>query len=211
MAVAVYVRVSTLDQKSGIESQEKALREYLANHGIETATWYRDMITGATTDRPAFNELQKAIFNGKHKTVVVWKLDRLSRSLRDGVNLLHDWLDQGIRIVSITQQLDLSNTMGKLVAHLLLGLAEMERENLRENTKRGMAAAKARGVKLGKRPRLFKRDIKERMRRGRSVTQIARSLGKSRQALYDCLRREGTSMEELRHEVREELRKKASK
>lgn len=56
------------------------------------------------------------------KTVMVWKLDRLSRRLRDGVNLLADWCDRGIRVVSITQQIDLSGPVGRMIAAVMLGL-----------------------------------------------------------------------------------------
>jgi DNA invertase Pin-like site-specific DNA recombinase len=80
MKSAVYIRVSTLDQASGAKSQEHAINRYLKAHGLK-AKWFRDTMSGSTTDRPAFAKLQKAIFNGEVSTVVVWKLDRLSRSL----------------------------------------------------------------------------------------------------------------------------------
>jgi DNA invertase Pin-like site-specific DNA recombinase len=67
----------------------------------------------------------------------------------------------------------------------------MERESIRENTKRGLAAAKARGAKLGKRPKLFAKDITPLLRNGLSMSQVARELGKSRQVCYDALKREG--------------------
>ena len=174
--VAVYVRVSTLDQEKGIQSQEHGLAEYLRNHGIENATWYRDRLSGATTDRPAFKQLQKDIFQGRVKTVVCWKLDRLSRSQRDGINLLADWLEQGVRVVAVSQQLDFSGPAGKLVAGVLFALGEMKRDNLRENTKRGKANAKARGTKLGKRPKLFAKDIVPLLekRRSRSASTTSR-------------------------------------
>ena len=113
---AVYVRVSTLDQEKGIESQEHALREYLQGHGIKDALWFRDRISGKDTQRPAFQKLQEAIFNGQVRTVIVWKLDRLSRSLRDGINVLTDWIDKKVRVVSITQQIDLDGPMGRMIA-----------------------------------------------------------------------------------------------
>jgi DNA invertase Pin-like site-specific DNA recombinase len=75
--------------------------------------------------RPVFDRLQKAIFTGTVTTVVVWKLDRISRGQRDGVNLLADWCE---RVVAVTQQIDLSGTVGRMVASVLFGLAEIESE-----------------------------------------------------------------------------------
>src|SRR5262245_58499378 len=105
MKCAVYVRVSTLDQTSGAKSQEQAAKRYLQSHGIK-ARFFRDAMSGSTTSRPAFEKLQAAIFRGEVDTVVVWKLDRLSRSLKDGINILADWLVKGVRIIAISQQLD---------------------------------------------------------------------------------------------------------
>ena len=91
--------------------------------------------------------------------------------------------------MAISQQLDYSGTMGRMVAGVLFALAEMERENLRENTKRGLAAAKARGVKLGKRPKLFAKEIQPMLDGGLTVAQVAKQLGKSRQAIYSAIAR----------------------
>lgn len=197
----VYVRVSTLDQEKGIKSQEKAVQDYLDGHGIDGARWYVDRLSGATTKRPEFEKLQKDIFNGRVKTVVCWKLDRLSRSLRDGINVLGDWLENDVRVVAVSQQLDFNGTVGQMVASVLFAIAQMERENIRENTKRGLAAAKARGVKLGKRPKLFAKDIVPLIQSGHSLSSAARELGKTRQALYDALKREGVAVDEIKRNV----------
>ena len=69
--------------------------------------------------RDAFQRLQAAIFAGKITTVVVWKLDRLARSLTEGVNVLADWCQRGVRIIAITQLIDLSGPVGHLIASLL--------------------------------------------------------------------------------------------
>jgi DNA invertase Pin-like site-specific DNA recombinase len=187
---ALYIRVSTLDQTKGLKSQEKALRDYYNNQGFTNVVWYKDELTGSTINRPAFNKLQKDIFNGKIGTVICWKLDRLSRSLQDGINVLCEWLKKDIRIISVTQQLDFSGATGQLIASVLFAVAAMERETLRENTKRGMLAAKARGVKLGKRPKLFAKDIKPLLQKGMSIGEVADKLGKTRQAIYNALKRE---------------------
>jgi len=195
--VAVYCRVSTFDQEKGLKSQEKALKEYCNNHGLTNLLWYRDKITGSTTNRTAFNKLQSDIFDGKVGTVVCWKLDRLSRSLKDGINILTDWLEKDVRVIAIAQQLDFSGAVGQLIASVLFAVAAMERENLRENTKRGMAAAKAKGVKLGKRPKLFAKDIVPLLQNGLSIGEVAEKLNKTRQAVYNALKREAIDLNTL--------------
>ena len=84
--------------------------------------------------------------------VVVWKLDRLSRRQRDGVDLLADWCDRGVRVVAVTQQIDLSGAVGRMVASVLFGLAEIESEYRRERQAAGIAVAKERGIYRGRRP-----------------------------------------------------------
>ena len=89
--------------------------------------------------------MQQGIFTGTIRTVVVWKLDRISRRQREGVNLLADWCERGVRVVVITQQLDLSGAVGRLVASVLFGLAEIEQEYRRERQAAGIAVAKRKG------------------------------------------------------------------
>jgi len=199
--IAIYLRVSTCDQENGLKSQRRALKDYCTNNGFSNLKWYQDRLSGKDTDRPAFKKLQKDIFDGKVNTVVVWKLDRLSRSLKDGINILCDWLKKNIRVISVTQQLDFSGATGQLVASVLFAVAQMERENLRENTKRGLAAAKARGVKLGKRPKLFAKQIVPLLEKGMTIQAIADKLGKTKPAIYNCLKRESVDIEELRDKL----------
>jgi len=195
--IAVYCRVSTYDQEKGIQSQQRALKEYCINHELTNRVWYKDRISGAKTGRPAFNRLQKDIFDGKISTVVCWKLDRLSRSLKDGINVLTDWLDKDIRVIATTQQLDFSGATGQMIAGILFAVAQMERENLRENTKRGIEAARARGAVLGKRPKLFCKDIIPLIHKGYSITEASKELKKTRQAVYDAFKRENINLRVL--------------
>ncbi len=191
-AVALYVRVSTIDkQAKGLQSQEEALKEYCRNHNLTKIKIYRDKMTGSKIDRPQLNKLQHDIFLGKISTVICWKLDRLSRSLKDGINLLVDWLDRDIRVIAVSQQFDFNGAVGKLIASVLLGIAEMERQNIRENIIRGMKNAKKQGKKIGGRePKLFAEDIKKLKSEGMNMSQIAQHLNCSRQACYLALKRE---------------------
>src|SRR6266404_1986802 len=148
--IGAYLRVSSADQKH--DSQRAEIKKYLKSNGISLnrVTWYEDTETGTRLKRPNFDRLQADIFDGKIKTVILWKLDRLSRNLRDGVNVLADWADKGIKIIVITQQLELSGVIGRTIAALLLGLAEIEHTNIRERQRAGIEAAKTRGVYTGR-------------------------------------------------------------
>ena len=142
--------------------------------------------TGATLDRPAFDWLQKDIFTGKVQTVVVWKLDRLRRRLRDGVNLLADWTDKGVRIVVVTQQLDLSGPIGRMIAAVMLGLAEIELESIRARQRAGIALARKRGAYKGRQPGARKASperARELAAKGNKPVEIARSLGISERSV----------------------------
>lgn len=174
----VYVRVSTVGQN--IDGQEMEIKRWLENNQIVDAQWFVDRSSGTTIDRPAFINLQKAIFDGEVQTVVIWRLDRLSRNLKDGINILTDWLEQGIRVVSISQMLDFSASTGKVMAAFLLGLGEMEMETRRERQMIGIAAAKERGVYTGRQRGTFKakpQRAKALKEKGLTIPEIAKSLG----------------------------------
>jgi DNA invertase Pin-like site-specific DNA recombinase len=181
--IACYCRVSSARQKT--DSQKPEIRRWLEGNGIDPATaeWFEDKETGRTLKRPAFDRLQKAVFAGRVKMVVVWKLDRISRRQRDGVNLLADWCERGVRVVAVTQQIDLSGAVGRMVASVLFGLAEIESEYRRERQAAGIAVAKERGVYRGRQRGTTKaapRRARELRGRGLTVQEIATALGVSR-------------------------------
>lgn len=178
--IACYLRVSSHKQRTA--SQSPAIERWLKGHGHdpENVLWFEDKETGRTLSRAAFDRLQAAIFNGEVKTVVVWKLDRLSRKQRDGINILADWCERGIRVVSVTQELDLTGTMGRIVAGVLFGLAEIELEHGRERQAAGIEAAKRRGVYKGRQLGATKADpakARELRAKGLSIKDICRTLG----------------------------------
>lgn len=148
--IAAYCRTSTTRQKN--DSQIAEIEKWLAAHGHDLAQvqWFIDQESGKTLKRPQFERLQKAIFSGEIKTVVVWKLDRLSRRLKDGVNVLSDWCEKEVRIVVVTQQIELGGAVGRMIAALLLGLAEIELEYRRERQMAGIEVARKKGMFLGR-------------------------------------------------------------
>jgi DNA invertase Pin-like site-specific DNA recombinase len=190
-AVAAYVRVSTVGQNEA--GQRAEIERWLAGNGIEPAgvRWFVDKRTGDTLKRPAFEQLQGAIFAGEAGSVVVYKLDRLSRSLRDGINVICDWCDRGLRVVAVTQQIDLSGTVGRMIAAVLLGVAEMEQETRRERQRAGIDVAKRAGVYKGRKVGSTKAKPERAARlraKGLSIDEIAASLGVSRPTVFVYLR-----------------------
>ena len=182
MTTAAYVRVSTVGQNEA--GQRRKVREWLKGNGVDKVRWYVDKATGDNLDRPEFEKLQADIFNGTVKTVVVFKLDRLSRDLADGINTLTDWLEKGVRIVSVTQQLDFSGATGKLVAAVLFAVAEMEQETRRERQAVGIAAAKEKGVYKGRKAGATKKGFRpsraaQLRDKGATYAEIAQSMNVS--------------------------------
>ena len=180
MNIAVYIRVSTHSQKTA--SQRADIRRWLTAHGHDpdSVQWFEDKDTGATMQRPGLIALKEAIFAGRVKTVVVWKLDRLARSMREGINILTAWCESGVRVVSVTQQIDLSGTVGHLVAGVLFAIAEIELQNTKERQAAGIAAAKKRGVYRGRARGATKakpRRAKELKGHGLSAPEIAQAMG----------------------------------
>lgn len=191
--IAVYLRVSTDSQSD--ESQRDAINAWLRASGIaaERVLWFTDMQTGDNLGRPGFECLQRAVFEGKVGTVVVFKLDRVSRKLRDGIDTLCEWCERGIRVVSVTQQLDFSGTVGRLIASVLFAVAEMEQETRRERQAAGIAVAKANGVYKGRKPGTTKASPKQAMElaaKGLSPKLIAGALGVSKMSVSRYLKQE---------------------
>ena len=190
MTTAIYLRVSSpKGQKT--DSQRAELEAWLKRHHYKSVQWFEDHESATTMQRDAFQRLQAAIFAGKITTVVVWKLDRLARSLKEGVNVLADWCQRGVRIIAITQQIDLSGPVGHLIASLLFGIAEIELQHAKERQAAGIAVAKQRGVYTGRQRGTTKAaPVRARALRkqGLTVPEIANALGVKERTVYYYLR-----------------------
>jgi DNA invertase Pin-like site-specific DNA recombinase len=190
MTIAAYCRVSSRHQKA--DSQVSEITKWLAAHGYdqEQVEWFIDKVTGKTLRRPEFERLQKAIFAGQVTTVIVWKLDRLSRRLRDGVNVLADWCERGLKIVVITQSIELNGAVGRMIAALLLGLAEIELEYRAERQAAGIEVAKKKGIYKGRKLGTTKGEpdrARELRAKGLKVSEIAQAMGTSNRTVQRYL------------------------
>src|SRR5262249_54889232 len=160
---AIYTRKSTeegLDQQfNSLDAQREAAQAYIASQ--QHAGWrllperYDDGgYTGGTMDRPALAQLLRAIAAGRVDCVVVYKVDRLSRSLGDFAKMMETFEQHQVAFVSVTQQFNTATSMGRLVLHILLSFAQFEREIIAERTRDKIAAARRKGKWAGGMPLL---------------------------------------------------------
>jgi DNA invertase Pin-like site-specific DNA recombinase len=187
-----YARVSTKQQSPDL--QIDALRA----DGCERV--YVDVVSGAKADRPELGKLQEML--RPNDVVVVWKLDRLGRSLRNLVELFEIFAAKGVGLRSLNDHLDTTTPQGKLVFHLFAALAEFERDIIRERTVAGLEAARSRGRKGG-RPEGLSKEAKNKaiaaaalyQQKAMSVQEICRQLSISKTSFYKYLRHQGVKIE----------------
>lgn len=137
-----YARVSTRDQNLNLQI------DALKKAGCADNYIYKEQISGATKERPELKKLLAHIREGD--IVVIWKLDRLGRSLADLVHLVNEIQNKGAGLKSLNDNIDTTTPQGKLTFHIFAAIAEFEREIIRERTKAGLESARARGRKGGR-------------------------------------------------------------
>jgi DNA invertase Pin-like site-specific DNA recombinase len=186
-----YARVSTQDQNLSLQldALEKAA----------CAKIYQEKMTSATKNRPQLRDLMTQLRTGD--VVVVWKLDRLARSLKDLVDLVTEIRAQGAELQSLQDQIDTTTAQGKFTFHLFAALAEFEPDIIIERTKAGLAAARARGRKGGRPKGLGKKAqhsaiIAESLYREEKLTvqEICEQLSISKGTFYNYLHYRGVEV-----------------
>ena len=145
-----YARVSTQDQTLDLQT------DALKRDGCEKI--FTDTTSGAKSERPGLQEVMNQLRTGD--TLVVWRLDRLGRTLKHLISTITDLSDKGIGFKSLQENFDTTTSGGKLIFHIFGALAEFEREVIKERTNAGLQAARARG-RLGGRPKLQTLDPKK--------------------------------------------------
>ena len=163
LKVGLYARVSKQDQN--LQTQLVALKDYCQRNNYEIVEQYLDNgISGATDNRPAFNQMLENIRTGKINCVLVYKLDRIGRSLQHLLNLFEEFKNLGIEFISLTQNINTNTPEGKMFLRMLMVLAEYERELIISRINGGLDRARSQGKTLG-RPKRSK-DTKRRKRSG---------------------------------------------
>ena len=176
-----YARVSTNDQTTDLQ------RNALERAGCDRIL--TDVASGARAYRPELDHMLDLLREGD--TVVVWKLDRLGRSMRNLVDLMATFDERGVRLRSLTESMDTSTPGGALVFNIFGSLAQFERDLIRERTRAGLEAARARGRKGGRPAKLDGKQVREvrRLYGSKTVTvgQIAAMMHVGRSTVYRCL------------------------
>jgi len=189
---AIYARVSTSNNGQSPEMQLRELREYCQRRGWEAVEYVDSGISGSKERRPALDRLWADCRRRIVSAVVVYRYDRFARSLRQLVNALEEFRPLGIDFISLHEGVDTSTPNGRLVFGIFASIAEFERELIRDRVRSGMAAAKARGTRMG-RPRkvLDAAKIAELRQKGRSWRKIARIMECSTRTARRALQKAG--------------------
>lgn len=177
-----YARVSTLEQN--LDLQIDALEKAGCKKIIT------DEVSGSVADRPGLAQLKDILREGD--TVVVWRLDRLGRSLKHLITLVNDFEQSKVALESLQESINTTTSTGQLIFHMFGALAEFERNLIRERTKAGLASARSRG-RLGGRPKqldLSKRQLVVKLYKDRehTVKNICHMMGISKPTLYQYLK-----------------------
>ena len=174
-----YCRVST--QEQNLDLQLDAMKAA----GIDPANIFTDKVSGATKDRPQFNELLKRLRSGD--TLTVWKLDRAGRNLKNLIELVEDLKRRGVNFVSLKEQIDTTTATGSLIFNMFAALAQFERDIISERTTAGLEAARARG-RVGGRPSKDNAKIKAALSlyhaKTHTIPEITKQTGISKSTLY---------------------------
>jgi DNA invertase Pin-like site-specific DNA recombinase len=172
-----YARVSATNQSLSLQ------RDALLGAGCERI--FTDTMTGTGTERPELSEALATLKAGD--TLIVWKLDRLGRSLSHLVLLFAELCERGVKFRSLSDPIDTTNAGGRSVIHIMSALSEFERSIIVERTHAGLAAARKRGQRLGRKPSLTSEQIefaRKLIESGESPRVVARSLKVGRSTLY---------------------------
>jgi DNA invertase Pin-like site-specific DNA recombinase len=173
-------------------NQDLALQlDALKIAGVKESDIYVEKISGRLSKarRPQLDACLRKLTEGD--SLVVWKLDRLGRSLKDLLNIIQELEERKILFSSLTETIDTSSPTGRLIFHVIAAFGEFERNLIKERSVAGLEAARKRGVVFGRRPKLSRKEQKsliESYKSGVPVKEINRQFSISRTYLYNCLR-----------------------
>jgi DNA invertase Pin-like site-specific DNA recombinase len=180
--VALYARVSTKNNGQDPETQLLALREYVINRGLDITGEYVDVgISGTKESRPQLGRLMQEARRRRFDVVLVTRFDRFARSVRHLVMALDEFSSLGIDFISLTESIDTSTPMGKMVFTVIGAVAELERSLIRERVLMGLEKARKKGKRLGRpRARLNQEKAAQLKAEGMTYAEIGKLFGVSR-------------------------------
>lgn len=183
-----YMRVSTSDERQSVDLQ----RDALVAAGVDERHLHQDKASGARDDRPGLKACMGDLREGD--VLIVWKLDRLGRSLSHLIRIVEELKKRGVAFRSLTETIDTTNVHGSFLFNLFGTLAEYERALITERVNAGLAAARRRGRKGGRPPTIDAEKIDQiltALEGGASKASICRSFHVPRSTLIDMLKRTG--------------------
>lgn len=186
-----YARVSTQDQNLDLQI------DALGKEGVLKPNIYTDHISGSKFDRQGLKTLLEKLESGD--ILIVWKFDRIGRSLRELINLIETLRIKGVDVQSIQDKIDTTTPMGKLMFHINCAYAEFEKEIIQERTKAGLVAARARGRMGGRPEKLDKQEVEKLRKMYKEKTHPIADLKKwfkiSNNTLYRYVKEEGVKID----------------
>lgn len=176
--VALYMRVSTKSHGQNTETQALALRDYAGHRDFQIVEEYRDEgISGSKDSRPALDRLMKDARARKFDVVIVARFDRFARSVSHLLRALEEFNHLGIDFVSLSESIDTSTPMGKMIFTVLGAVAALERNLIKERVHMGISRARKEGKSLGRPKRIFDREKARTMLGTMSAREVARQVG----------------------------------
>jgi len=174
--VAMYTRVSTEEQKTDLQLMD--LKEYVQKRGYTIYNIYEDVVSGATKERKALDQLFQDARHRKFDVVLVWKFDRFARSLKMLVDSLALFQELGIDFISYKENIDTTTSMGRLIFHINSAYAEFEREIIRDRVLAGIKAKREKTGRWGRNKLAdsIQEQIKTLIQTGTSVRNTAKQL-----------------------------------
>jgi len=196
MRVAIYIRVSTIKQEGGVETQRQELEGYCQRRGFEIVEVYEDIgESGAKDNRPALEKLMQDARKRHFDAVIVQRLDRLGRSVRHLLHTLDELQSLGIDFISIHQGIDTTTPSGRMILAFLGAISEYARELIKERVRAGLERAKRQGKRLGRKPLKIDENLIESLRnKNKSIREIARIVGCSKSKVLVMLQKRSKSV-----------------
>lgn len=181
-----YIRVSTIRQ----QESERTQKEKLLEAGVLNDDIYIERVSGKDiTNRPVLKALIEIL--KENDSLYIYRFDRLGRNCKDVISVIEDLVKKGVNVIDINLKLDYKSTSGKLVMQMLAAISEMERNMILERVNEGLAKAKERGVKLGRKPGFYKINpelVKKEYEFNKNIASIARKFGVDRNTVVRYLK-----------------------